>query len=190
MENRVSDENLVRQAVNACQGDMRAFDRLVERHQGKVMANCRYLSGSAEDAQDLAQEVFVKAFFALPRFEARAKFGTWVQRIKVNHCLNFLRRKRGKNFIDVDDHEIESRSEMAVAPAAESRLEDDDRRRRIRATLDSLSDSLRLPLVMCDLDGMSYQEIAADLGLSLSAVKMRIKRGREEFRRIYLEISE
>jgi len=68
-----------------------------------VLANCRYLSGSAEDAQDLAQDVFVKVYFALRRFRGESTFGTWVQRIKVNHCLNYLRRDRGKNFLDVED---------------------------------------------------------------------------------------
>jgi len=179
------DENLVREARAAHRGDMRAFDELVERHQGRVMANCRHLTGSPEDAQDLAQEVFVKAFFAMPRFEGRAKFGTWIQRIKVNHCLNFLRKRRGVDFVDVDDPQVETHERMAAAPEVEGALEARDRKRRIRAVLDTLPDTLRVPLVMRDLDGMAYQEIADEMGVSLSAVKMRIKRGREEFRRVF-----
>ena len=86
------DANLVAQALKAHPGDLRAFDELVRRHQSRVQTNCRYLSGNEEDALDLAQEVLVKAYFNLKGFEARAGFGTWVNRIKVNHCLNHLRR--------------------------------------------------------------------------------------------------
>ena len=150
-----------------------------------MLANCRYLSGSAEDAQDLAQDVFVKVYFALRRFRGESTFGTWVQRIKVNHCLNYLRRDRGKNFLDVEDPALEAEAELAVAAEADARVQARDQRQAIRAVLDELPDTLRVPLVMRDLDGLSYQEIADELGLKLSAVKMRIKRGREEFRRLY-----
>ena len=81
----------------AAEGDMGAFETLVERHRNRVMANCRYISGSPADAEDLAQEVFVKAFFGLQNFEGRAQFATWLNRIKVNHCLNFLEKAEGKH---------------------------------------------------------------------------------------------
>lgn len=180
-----SDEKLVRRAKSGAAGDLRAFEQLVLRHQDFVLANCRGMSGSAEDAQDLAQEVFVKAYFGLRRFEERSSFGSWVKRIKVNHCLNHIRKRRGKQFVDVDDPVAETESELQVAPRAEREAEARDDRARIRGVLEQLPDKLRLPLIMRDLDGMAYQEIADDLGLGLSATKMRIKRGREEFRRLY-----
>lgn len=165
--------------------DLRPFEELVRRHEGQVLANCRHLSGSADDAQDLAQEVFVKVFFGLPRFRGEARFGAWVQRIKVNHCLNFLRRQRRGGFVDVEDPVHQSEPLLQVPPAAEAQAEARDRRRRIAAALDQLPDSLRIPLIMCDLDELSYQEIADELNLGLSAVKMRIKRGRERFRHLF-----
>ncbi|HHN74324.1 MAG TPA: sigma-70 family RNA polymerase sigma factor, partial [Acidobacteria bacterium] len=91
----LSDDQLVETAKSAPPGDMRAFEQLVERYQRSVHTNCRYLGGSESDAEDLAQEVFIKAFFGLQRFEGRAQFKTWLQRIKVNHCLNHLRKKEG-----------------------------------------------------------------------------------------------
>ncbi len=181
------DEKLVQRAKRGAAGDLRAFEQLVLRHQDFVLANCRGMSGSAEDAQDLAQEVFVKAYFGLKRFEGRSSFGSWVKRIKVNHCLNHIRKKRGKQFVDVDDPVVETASEMQVAPRASREAEARDDRKRIRRALEKLPDTLRLPLIMRDLDGMAYQEIADDLGLGLSATKMRIKRGREEFRRHFGE---
>ncbi len=180
-----NDEDLVAAAQIAPDGDTRAFDELVTRHQGRVLANCRYISGSADDAHDLAQEVFVKAFFALKRFQGRAGFGSWVQRIKVNHCLNHLRKLKGKTFLDVDDPALGAEAPLRHDAGPERDAVRRDARDRIREVLDALPDTLRVPLIMRDLDGYAYQEIADTLGLGLSAVKMRIKRAREEFRRLY-----
>ncbi len=184
-----SDESLVEQVRSGPRGDLRAFEQLVNRHQGFVHTNCRHMSGSAEDAQDLTQEVFVKAFFGLARFEGRSSFGSWVKRIKVNHCLNYLRRKRGKQFVDVDDPVNESEHELQVAPGVDRGLESQDAQDRIRLVLNELPETLRLPLILRDLDGLSYQEIADELKLGLSATKMRIKRGREDFRQRYAYLS-
>lgn len=179
------DERLVALAKSALSGDMRAFDELVRRHQSKILTNCRYLTGSGGDAEDLAQEVFVKAYFALARFEGRAAFGSWVTRIKINHCLNFNRKTRGRWFLDASDPKVQGADELTIEPRAPEKLEKDDRRQRVRAILDQMADTLRIPLVMSDMDGLTYQEIADELGIGLSAVKMRIKRGRESFRQLY-----
>jgi RNA polymerase sigma-70 factor (ECF subfamily) len=179
------DEELVERARSAPEGDLRAFESLMERHQERVLANCRYLTRSADDAEDLAQEVFVKAYFALARFEGRSSFRTWLQRIKVNHCLNFLKKGQGRSFVDVESPEMQASPELSVAPAAERHVRARGQRERIAEVLDRMSATLRVPLILRDLDGLSYAEIAEDLGLGLSAVKMRIKRAREEFRRLY-----
>ena len=97
------DRELVAAALQALPGDYRAFEELVLRHQTRIMNNCRILSGSAETAEDLAQEVFVKAYFGLRSFERRSAFRTWLQRIKVNHCLNFLKKHEGRSFVSFDD---------------------------------------------------------------------------------------
>lgn len=150
-----------------------------------MLTNCRYLTRSPDDAEDLAQEVFVKAFFALGRFEGRAQFRTWIQRIKANHCLNHLRAKKNRTFVDVNEPALEAEEDLVVAPDAERIVDAGDVQELVRAVLESIPDTLRLPLILRDLDEMSYQEIAETLGVGLSAVKMRIKRGREMFRREY-----
>lgn len=180
-----NDELLVERARRAPSGDTRAFDQLVLRHQERVLANCRYLSGSPDDAQDLAQGVFVKAYFALPKFEGRSAFSTWIQRIKINHCLNFLRSRKKRAYVDIHDPVTEAQEELRVESRAEQRVLARNERERIQAILDELPDTLRVPLIMRDLDGMAYQDIADDLEIGLSAVKMRIKRAREEFRARY-----
>jgi len=182
-----TDEELVEIAQQALPGDLRAFEELVARHQARVRTNCRYLSGSEEDALDLAQEVFVKTYFNLARFEGRSKFGTWVGRIKVNHCLNHLRKQRDRVMVDVDDEALAGDEALRSARDADDGLDRRQARERIAAVLDGLTEKLRVPLIMRDMDGMSYQEIADELGVGLSAVKMRIKRAREEFRAAYGE---
>jgi RNA polymerase sigma-70 factor, ECF subfamily len=182
---READDQLVERVRTEGHGDARPFEELVRRHQGFVVANCRVITRSAADAEDLAQEVFVKAFFGLKRFEGRAQFRTWIQRIKVNHCLNHLRKTRGTIMVDIDDVTQEDHREMQVPPNAHVNLQTASDRDRILGVLDAMSDTLRIPLMLRDGDGQSYEEIASQLGLGLSAVKMRIKRAREEFRARY-----
>jgi len=179
-----SDDELVAQARDR-RYDTRAFEALVRRHQGFVLANCRSLTGSAADADDLAQEVFVKAFFGLSRFEGRSAFRTWVGRIKVRHCLNHLRRARGAVMVELDAIGPWSPGPLAEEATPETHLHASEERRRVLRVLDTMPDTVRIPLLLRDVDGYSYAEIADQLGLGLSAVKMRIKRGREEFRRRY-----
>ena len=182
-----TDADLVTRAKQADRDDCAAFELLVRRYQDRVLGNCRYLTGSREDADDMAQEVFVKAFFALSKFEGRSSFQTWLWRIKVNQCLNHLRRGRRERTIDIEAPELDRVPELQVEATAHRVLQTELDREVIDRTLDSLPETLRVPLLLRDLDGLSYQEIANDLELSLSAVKMRIKRGREEFRHRYDE---
>jgi RNA polymerase sigma-70 factor (ECF subfamily) len=185
----VPDETLVDRARSAEGSDLRPFEELVRRYQTRVLTNCRYLTGSADDAQDLAQEVFVKAYFGLRTFRKESGFGTWIQRIKVNHCLNFLKKRKRNQFVDVEDPAHGGAPEMQVMPDADQSLLAGDRRRLIAAALERVPETLRVPLIMCDLDEMPYQEIADRLEIGLSAVKMRIKRGREEFRRAFTNLN-
>ncbi len=175
------DAPLVDQARRSPSGDTRAFDELVARHRGRVVANCRYLT-SGDDAEDLAQEVLVKAYFSLKKYEQRSKFSTWLYRIKVNHCLNHRRsERRHAGDVAIDDAPADA-PPLTVAPEADAALDREADVARVRAAVAGLNDTLRLPLVMRELDEMSYDEIATALGLSLSAVKMRILRARQELR--------
>ena len=180
-----SDVDLVLEAQSAPAGDMRAFAELVRRYREPVNTNCRYMSGSPTDAEDLAQEVFVKAFFGLRRFEGRSSFETWVKRIKANHCINFLKKRSSKSFVDVEDPGVSSSDRVRVEPTGLKGLDQLSKRKRIQATLDSLPETTRIPLILRDMDGLRYQDIAEELGVGLSAAKMRVKRGREAFRALY-----
>jgi RNA polymerase sigma-70 factor (ECF subfamily) len=184
----MSDEDLIARCLGPRSRNQRAFDLLIQRYQGRVLANCRYLCGSASEAEDLAQEVFVKAYFALPKFEQRSTFSTWLYRIKANHCINHNEKRDRRRHIDLQLPEETSTVVARVAPTGIGNIVSDERRSRIEAVLDTMNDTLRIPLLLRDADGLSYDEIAEVLELSLSAVKMRINRGRREFRRLYREL--
>ena len=179
------DLALVERILAAPEGDTRAFAALVERHQKGVMANCRYITRSPGDAEDLAQDVFVKVYFSLQRFERKSKFRTWLRRIKANHCLNHVRKSEGRTFVDLEETAVSPPEELRTDPQVYGRIEAAAERQKIAEVIDKMNDTLRIPLLLRDMDEMSYQEIADLLGVGLSAVKMRIKRARTEFREHY-----
>jgi len=181
----VEDLELLRLAQQAPEGDLRPFEQLVLRYRKRVIANCRYITHDPNNAEDLAQEVMLKVFFALKSFEARSSFRYWLQRVKVNHCLNYLKKHEGRSYVEIDADEGESVPQLKVGTTAEQKAEAIGVREIIGRVLDSMTKTLRLPLVLCDMDGLSYEEVAQLLGISLSAAKMRIKRAREEFRARY-----
>jgi RNA polymerase sigma-70 factor, ECF subfamily len=179
------DKDLLRKAVEAPEGDLRAFEKIVVKYRSRIVANCRYITRDSVHAEDLSQDIFLKLYFSLRRFEGRSSFRTWLYRMKLNHCLNFLKKESRNKYIQVDDPDIANHGHLIAQPAAEDFTANEDERLQVGAILDSLSDTLRVPLVMCDVDELSYQEVADAMGLNLSAVKMRIKRAREEFARLY-----
>lgn len=180
------ETELVQAARGAPEGDTRAFEQLVLLYQRRIVANCRQLTRDESTSEDLAQEVFVKAYFSLQDFEGRSSFQHWLRRIKVNHCLNHVKKHGGWTEMEIGEPAIQSEPRMTVAPEAERNLEAEVRRDRIRRVLGSMPFPLRVALILRDMDEFSYDEVAAALGIGLSAAKMRIKRAREEFRRRYV----
>jgi RNA polymerase sigma-70 factor (ECF subfamily) len=176
------DEELLQQARKAPQGDLRAFEKLVLLYQRRVVANCRYITRDPNNAEDLAQEVLVKAYFGFRSFEGRSSFSNWLQRIKINHCLNHLKKQAGRSYVGIEEPEVEEFNQLQVSATAEHMAETISDRQLTSLVLDAMSSTLRIPLVLCDMDELSYEEVAQTLGISLSAAKMRIKRAREEFR--------
>lgn len=184
------DEDLLRKVREAPEGDLRPFEQLVLRYQKRVVANCRCITRDLNNSEDLAQEVMVKVYFSLNTFEGRSSFRYWLQRIKVNHCLNYLKRQEGRRYVAIEEPEAEGVDQLKVEATAEQSAVAVGEREMIGRVLDSMSTTLRLPLILCDMDELSYEEVAHLLGVSLSAVKMRIKRAREEFRSRYLSMQD
>lgn len=180
---RQEEDDLFEEARQAPEGDLRAFEALVQRNQRRIVADCRHITRDESVAEDLAQEVFLKAYFGMHSFEGRSSFRHWLQVIKVHHCLNHLKRAK-KNQVSLDD-EDEGMSNSVELSTADKTLERLSDRQRIHRILELMPETLRLPLVLRDMDELSYEEVATNLSISLSAAKMRIKRAREWFRARY-----
>lgn len=157
-----------REAVEACQrGDREAFDRLVERYQREVYRLCyRYLNNH-EDANDAAQDVFLRAYRAIGRFRGDSAFSTWLYRIAVNTCLNF-RAARKPAGSELPDALVDPR------PGAQARVEKDERSRRVREAVSRLPDKQRATVILKIYHHLTHEEVAGILGATVGTVKANL----------------
>ncbi|MFA5139408.1 MAG: RNA polymerase sigma factor [Elusimicrobiota bacterium] len=161
------DRTLVDQVLS---GETDAFAGLVRRHHARIMGLCVSMLGDRTRAEDASQEVFLKAFKSLEDFRGASSFGTWLHRIAVNRCLDLMRRQKRQTAEPLDA--IPERE----APQGDGSLEDADLVRRL---LDSLSPDYRAILTLRELQGLGYKEIMEVLGISMDAVKARLRRARQ-----------
>jgi RNA polymerase sigma-70 factor, ECF subfamily len=158
------------------EGDERAFETLVNRHKEKVR-NLIYLNvGDTDAADDIAQDVFVTIYKKLKHFRFESQFTTWLYRITVNKCRDYLRKKKIRSIFSPFTIEEETR------PSPERTDESFDIRQIVREAVANLPEKLKTPLTLRDFEGMSYQEIAKSLDLELGTVKSRIFRAREQLK--------
>lgn len=184
---------LVRKAQN---NDLSAFDELVRLYQNKVYALCTHLAGNHADAQDLAQEAFIRAFRAMGSFRNDADFGTWMHRITVNLWLNLKRKNSGRPPVAYLDEPYQGEDgsdvqrEIADGDGDPLQLlEEKEYRGLVRAALGSLSKEHRSVLVLREIEGYSYEEVSQMLGCSLGTVKSRLSRAREVMRRVMNDLA-
>src|SRR5437879_2171773 len=178
------DRKLVRRAQAE---DKEAFEELVRRHQHRVFAVASGILRRREDVEDIAQQVFVKAYFSLKRFDQRAAFSSWLYKITVNECWDLLRKKKVRLLVyQVDLSEEQARmvqtsgEKGSTAPDVSEWLE---ARQRVERLLEGLDERDRLMLVLKEVEGFSIEEIAEVLELNSNTVKVRLFRAR---RRIVL----
>jgi RNA polymerase sigma-70 factor (ECF subfamily) len=176
---------------HAQRGNREAFGMLVERFQRRVFALVFRLIGDRDQVEDLAQEIFIKAFRAMRSYSFGASFGTWLSRIAVNHCYDFLRHRRATSgrFESMGDGLETINSDAALVgardldPEQAALLRDLTSKLLARAPQDD-----RAVLVLKELEGLSVEEIAEILGVRIGTVKVRLHRARkrmlEDFRRL------
>jgi RNA polymerase sigma-70 factor (ECF subfamily) len=175
---RDDDRELVRLAKS---DDKEAFELLVRRHQSRVFAVAGGILRNKEDVEDVAQQVFVKAYFSLKRFDQRAAFSTWLYKITVNECWDVLRKRKVRPLLYESDlseeqaHEYNGFSEKATAPDVSDRLE---ARERVEKLLVDLDERDRLMLILKEVQGFSVEEIAEILEINGNTVKVRLFRAR------------
>ena len=184
----MTDRELV---ARAGAGDQEAFEQLVRDNQNRVYSLAVRLVGDREEAADLAQEAFLRAWQGLAAFQGESSFATWIYRLTTNVCIDYLRRKKRRQEVEpavsLDDEDSGWAEPADAGQDPQRKLEEAERSRALSRGLERLPEHQRQVLVMRELSGLSYQEIGAATGLDLGTVKSRIARARLALRKILLE---
>jgi RNA polymerase sigma-70 factor (ECF subfamily) len=169
------DKSLVQAAQK---GDMGAFEELVARHRDKIYARAYSMMRNEEEAIDLSQEAWVKAWQRLKQFQGESSFGTWMTRIVINLCLDQLRRHKRQRAESIEAMDEESggveRHMPVVTVNPTEGLERVELRQRIDQALSQLSEAHRTAIVLCEFEGMEYKEIAKAMECSIGTVMSRL----------------
>ena len=166
---------------SARKGDSMAFGELMQAHQDKIYTLCYRMTGNAEDAADLTQEVFLSAWRSLSRFQEQSSFGNWISRMATHASIDFLRREMRRQVLSMT---MEEDSEERQAQVPDERysphrlLEQKEARQAVADALAALSPEHRQVLVLREMEGLSYQEVGQLLDLEEGTVKSRIARAR------------
>lgn len=174
--NKLNDQAHV---LNFQNGDERAFDELVKKYQKLVINGCYHFLGEMADAEDAAQDVFVKVHSSIHSFSPEFKFTTWLHRIVINHCLNIKRAKKRRRVISQLFGGNLSEKDEPIDPSTPVKLiEQKEEIQAVHSALNKLKEDQRVAIVLFNFQGLSYKEIADVQKCSLSAVEARIHRGK------------
>lgn len=180
----MEEQELIRQAG---QGDESAFEALVKAYEKPVYNLCLRMCGDRDEALDLSQDTFIKAWHAIALFQGDSKFQTWLLRIASNTCIDHLRRKKRRKTVSLTELDDENQplerqiADYSTDPALLAEKAQDHE--AVRAAMDRLPEQDRLILSLRAVEDMSYQEIGTALELPAGTVKSRISRAREKIRR-------
>jgi RNA polymerase sigma-70 factor (ECF subfamily) len=167
-------------------GDSQAFEELVLRHEPKVLAVAQRITKNREDAEDVAQESFHKAYLHLDAFQEKSRFSTWLTRIAMNEAFMLLRRRRGFHEVlpESPDDEVKSGAEAFVdqRPNPEESCWQRERKQLLTQAINRLAPKIRRTILLRDIEERSVEEAAQILGTSIGAVKARIFQGRRKLR--------
>jgi len=183
------DQELV---FRAQRGDMSAFEELAERYHGKIYGLTYNMTSNREDAEDLTQEVFVKAFEALPRFKGKSSFYTWVYRIAVNKTINYRKKRNRKRTLSLDQFDQDIKTDdvyhdLTTKGSPLRNISLSELQEKLNEALQHLSEKHRTVVVMHDMQGIPHEEIAKVVGASVGTVRSRLFYAR---RQMQTELSE
>jgi RNA polymerase sigma-70 factor (ECF subfamily) len=169
----------------ARKGDLLAYDGLVKRYQERVYATIYHMTANHEDASDLAQEAFIKAFQALKSFKGGSSFYTWVYRIAVNKTINFLKQRKNRTHLSLDDLDLNAEHDPDLValisektPRREINLS--ELQERLNTAMLKLSEPHRLVVTLHDVQEMSHEEIAKIMGCNIGTVRSRLFYARQQ----------
>lgn len=173
---RSDPDNVLMKRIGS--GEIASFKPLVEKYQRMVMATIYRYTGSSQDVEDLAQEIFFKVFKAAKRYTPRAKFSTWLYKVVANHCINYRRSQKRDAMVTSLDHSFSGEADepsLQIAGPKENQPENRVQKKAVEVALKraigELPDRQRMAIVLYRFEGLSYKEIADVLGCSLSSVE-------------------
>jgi RNA polymerase sigma-70 factor (ECF subfamily) len=169
----------------ARQGDLGAYDELVRRYQERIYATVYHMTANHEDANDLAQEAFIKAYQALKSFKGGSSFYTWVYRIAVNKTINFLKQRKNKAHMSLDDLDFNAEHDPDLValisdktPRREINLA--ELHEKLNEAMQKLSEPHRLVVTLHDVQGLSHEEIAEIMDCNIGTVRSRLFYARQQ----------
>lgn len=169
----------------ARQGDMEAYDELVRRYQERIYATIYHMTSNHEDANDLAQEAFIKAFQALRSFKGGSSFYTWVYRIAVNKTINFLKQRKNRGQLSLNDLDLNPENDPDLVALVSERTPRRDAglselQEKLNTAMQKLSESHRLVVTLHDVQGLSHEEIARIMDCNIGTVRSRLFYARQQ----------
>jgi len=173
---------LVRRAKT---GDLEAYDELVRRYQERIYATIYHMTANHEDANDLAQETFIKAYQALKSFKGDSSFFTWIYRIAVNKTINFLKQRKNKTHMSLNDLDFNAEHDadlVALISEKTPRREVNliELQEKLNAAMQKLSEIHRLVVTLHDVQGMSHEEISRIMDCNTGTVRSRLFYARQQ----------
>jgi len=168
------------------EGDLHAFNQLVEAHQNQVYNLCLRMLGSPQPAEDVTQDAFISAFKNVGKMRGPS-VKSWLLRIAANACIDELRRRQRHPQVSIDYRRVADETETSfdvpdLAPGPEQLAVRAELRSALQLELSELPADQRLAIILCDVEGLAYEEVAATMGTSVGTVKSRISRGRARLR--------
>jgi len=169
----------------ARKGDLAAYDELVKMYQERIYATVYHMTANHEDANDLAQEAFIKAFHALKSFKGGSSFYTWVYRIAVNKTINFLKQRKNRAHLSLDDIDINAEHDPDLVALVSDKTPRRDvnlseLQEKLNIAMQKLSESHRLVVTLHDVQGLSHEEIAKIMGCNIGTVRSRLFYARQQ----------
>jgi len=166
-------------------GDLKAYDELVKRYQERIYATIYHMTANHEDANDLAQESFIKAYQALKSFRGGSSFYTWIYRIAVNKTINFLKQRKNKYHLSLNDIDFNPENDPELVALISTKTPHHDAglselQKKLNEALLKLSEPHRMVAVLHDVQGMSHEEIASIMGCNIGTVRSRLFYARQQ----------
>jgi RNA polymerase sigma-70 factor (ECF subfamily) len=179
---KLDDLELVRRAQK---DDIRAFDELVHRFQERVYATIYHMTSNHEDANDLTQETFIKAFRALKSFKGDSSFYTWIYRIAVNKSINFLKQRKNRYQISLNDVEFNAENDPELVGLTSEKtprrdLNLSELQEKLNAAMQKLSEHHRMVVTLHDIQGLSHEEIGKIMDCNVGTVRSRLFYARQQ----------